>query len=184
MEHKGTKYIETERIILRPYTINDAEAMFKNWASDDEVTKYLTWPTHKDVSVSEFVLKDWIGSYQNKDYYHWVIVFKEYGDEPIGDIAVVNAIDEKIKKAEIGYCIGRKWWHKGITSEALKCVMDYLFDEVGVNRIDARHDTKNPNSGAVMKKCGLKYEGTLRQDDWNNQGVCDASYYGLLASER
>ncbi|MDY5911028.1 MAG: GNAT family N-acetyltransferase [Inconstantimicrobium porci] len=184
MEHKGTKYIETERLILRPYTMRDKEAMFKNWASDDEVTKFLTWPTHKSVSVSETVLKDWVSNYENKDCYHWAIVLKENGDEPIGDIAVVNEIDERVKNAEIGYCIGREWWHKGITSEALKEVINFLFDEVGVNRVQARHDTKNPNSGAVMKKCGMKYEGTLRQTDWNNQGICDASYYGLLASER
>ena len=84
----------------------------------------------------------------------------------------------------IGYCIGRTWWHKGITSEALKAVMDYFFEKVEVNRIESRHDPRNPNSGGVMKKCGMKYEGTLRQADRNNQGICDCSFYGLLASDR
>ena len=69
-------------------------------------------------------------------------------------------------------------------SEALKAVMDFLFDEVGVHRIESRHDPNNPNSGAVMRKCGMKYEGTLRQSDRNNQGICDASWYGLLREER
>ena len=69
-------------------------------------------------------------------------------------------------------------------SEALKAVIDYMFDEVGMNRVEARHDTNNPNSGAVMRKCGMKYEGTLRQSDRNNQGICDAAFYGILASER
>lgn len=58
--------------------------------------------------------------------------------------------------AHIGYCIGRKWWKQGITSEALKAVIDFLFDEVKTNRIEARHDPRNPNSGLVMKKCGMK----------------------------
>ena len=71
------------------------------------------------------------------------IVLKDNGDEPIGDIAVVD-----------------------------------------VNRIESRHDPRNPNSGKIMKKCGMKYEGTLRSSDWNNQGVCDACYYALLKSER
>lgn len=62
--------------------------------------------------------------------------------------------------------------------------MDYMFDEVGVNRVESRHDPRNPNSGAVMRKCGMKFEGTLRQSDWNNQGICDASWYGLVAEER
>ena len=55
MNHKGTVALETERLILRRFYIEDADAMFKNWASDEEVTKYLTWPTHSDVSVSQTV---------------------------------------------------------------------------------------------------------------------------------
>ena len=82
------------------------------------------------------------------------------------------------------YCIGKPWWHNGITSEALKVVMDFLFDVVDVNRIECRHDPRNPNSGKVMKKCGMKFEGTLRSSDRNNQGLCDACYYALLKSER
>ena len=62
--------------------------------------------------------------------------------------------------------------------------MDYLFDVVNVNRIESRHDMRNPNSGKVMQKCGMKYEGTLRSAERNNQGVCDVCYYGLLKSER
>ena len=59
-----------------------------------------------------------------------------------------------------------------------------LFDKVGMNRIEARHDPNNPHSGDVMKKCGMRYEGTMRQADRNNQGICDASCYALLKSER
>ena len=64
------------------------------------------------------------------------------------------------------------------------CSLNCLFDVVDVNRIESRHDPNNPNSGKVMQKCGMKYEGTLRSSDWNNQGICDASYYALLKSER
>lgn len=93
-------------------------------------------------------------------------------------------MEDNISKVQIGYCIGRAYWHKGVTSEALKAVIDFLFDSVDVNRIEARHDSKNPNSGKVMQKCGMKYEGTLRSSNWNNQGVCDACYYAILKSER
>lgn len=183
MEHKGTKRIGTKRLILRRFTIDDAAAMYKNWASDTGVTKYLMWQAHKDVSVSAEVLRDWVSNYAKNDFYQWAIVFKEFSDDPIGSIAVVSA-DETVGKAHIGYCIGKPWWHKGIMSEALGAVIDFLFDEVGVNRVESRHDPRNPNSGAVMKKCGMKYEGTLRRSDHNNQGICDASYYGILADER
>lgn len=181
--HKGTQAIETNRLILRRFSVEDAPAMFENWASDDEVTKYLTWPSHGSVEISEMVLKEWVASYRCEDFYQWAITFKEFGEQPIGSIAVVS-LDDYVKKAHIGYCIGRSWWHKGIMTEALRAVMDYLFDVVGCQRIEAAFDPRNPHSGAVMQKCGMKFEGTLRKAAWNNQGICDISYYGILQSDR
>lgn len=182
LTHKGTQTIETPRLILRRFHADDAQAMFTNWASDPEVARFMTWPAHSDLTVTRAVLQNWVDGYENKNFYQWAIVLKEYG-EPIGSISVVHQY-ERIGKAEIGYCIGKSWWHKGLMSEALQAVMDYLFDEIGMNRIEARHDPNNPHSGGVMKKCGMKYEGTTRQSDWNNQGICDACHYALLAKDR
>ena len=183
MEHRGTQRLETERLILRRFVSEDADAMYKNWAADKEVTKYLTWPSHSSPDVSRFVVEEWVKSYSDDKYYQWAIVFKENGEEPIGSISAVH-MDEDIAMVHIGYCIGRTWWHKGLMSEAMKAVMDFFFEEVEVNRIEARHDPRNTNSGKVMKKCGMKYEGTMRSADRNNQGICDACYYALLKSER
>lgn len=182
MHHTGTQRIETERLILRRFALTDAEAMFRNWASDPEVTRYLTWPTHQGVEVSRWVLGQWIPQYEQPAYYQWAIVLKEKG-EAVGSIAVVEQ-NEKTAMAHVGYALGRAWWHRGIMTEALRAVMAYLFDEAGFMRIEARHDPRNPHSGGVMKKCGMKYEGTLRRADWNNQGVCDAAYWACLADER
>ena len=135
LTHKGTQTIETPRLILRRAVPSDARPMFDNWASDPEVTRFLTWPS------------------------------------------------DAVGKAEIGYCIGRQWWHRGIMTEALQAVVDFLFREVGVNRVEARHDTNNPHSGDVMKKCGMQYEGTSRAADRNNQGICDMATYAILRSE-
>ena len=183
MKHCETQKIETDRLILRRYVCEDAAAMYKNWASDETVTKFLMWPAHSSLEVSQRVTEEWVSKYISERYYNWAILLKANDDEPIGNIAVVQMKDE-ISMVHIGYCIGQKWWHQGITSEALKAVMDFLFDVVDVNRIESRHDPRNPNSGKVMQKCGMKYEGTLRSSDWNNQGICDACYYSLLESER
>ncbi|MCM1387388.1 MAG: GNAT family N-acetyltransferase [Bacillus sp. (in: Bacteria)] len=183
MKHCGTQKLETDRLILRQFAIEDAAAMYQNWASDDEVTKYLTWQTHSSQEVSRAVIEDWVKNYASPNYYEWAVTVKDNGGEPIGSISVVG-MKENISMVHIGYCIGRKWWQKGITSEALKAVMDFLFDVVDVNRIEARYDPRNPNSGKVMQKCGMKYEGTLRSADRNNQGICDACYYALLKAER
>lgn len=183
MKNSGTQRIETDRLILRRYVIEDADAMYKNWASDSEVTKFLTWQPHSSVEVSRSIIEDWLKEYSDKKYYQWAIVLKDNGNEPIGDISVVQ-MNEDISMVHIGYCLGRAWWRRGIMSEALKAVMDFMFDTVKVNRVEARHDPRNPNSGKVMQKCGMKYEGTLRSADRNNQGICDACYYALLRSER
>ena len=180
--HRGTIPLESPRLLLRRFSPEDARSMYENWASDPEVTKYLMWPTHTSTDVSKMVLDDWTNSYDKEDYYQWAIVPKDNDDAPIGSISIVG-MKERVGSVHIGYCIGRKWWHQGITSEALAALIDFCFEELEANRVEARHDPKNPNSGAVMKKCGMTFEGTLRQSDHNNQGICDASYYGILRNE-
>ena len=182
MEHKGTKRLETDRLILRRYVESDAEPMYKNWASDPEVSKYLTWPTHSSIEVTKSLVTDWISRYEKPDYYNWVIELKETG-EVVGNISVVE-IKERAEAAVIGYCMGKAWWGRGIMPEALTEVMRYLFDEVGMNRVAACHDSNNPKSGRVMQKAGMKYEGTLRGAGWNNQGIMDEVWYGLLKFDR
>lgn len=183
MNHCGTQTIETNRLLLRRFSADDADAMYRNWASDPEVTKYLTWPYHTGPDISLAVLESWIPSYAKKDYYQWAIVLKEHGNEPIGSISAVQVNDD-LNMIEIGYCIGKNWWHQGIVSEALKTVMDFFFDVVGADRIECRHDPRNPHSGMVMKKCGMRYEGTMLRADKNNQGICDVCWYALLRTER
>lgn len=119
-----------------------------------KVTKYLTWPAYTSVDDAEKTLREWIFTYQNFSFYQWAIVPKDL-NEPIGSISVVG-MDEKTETMEIGYCIGRKWWHQGITAEALHAVIDFLFDEVKANRTQARHDVNNPRARLVIKKCGMQ----------------------------
>ena len=178
----GTVTIETKRLILRRFVETDAEAAFHNWEGDEKVTEFLRWPAHDSIEASKHILSEWIDNYKNNDFYQWAIVMKENGDEPIGTISVVDQND-LLNIVHIGYCIGSKWWNQGITSEAFSAIIPFLFDEVKVNRIESQHDPRNPNSGRVMMKCGLTYEGTLRQADYNNQGIVDASMYSLLADE-
>lgn len=180
LRHSGTTVLETERLILRRFTLEDAEPMYQNWAHDPEVTKYLTWPPHQDVDVSEEIIDSWVSQYEKGNYYNWAIELKELG-EPIGNISVVQR-DDRARRAHIGYCLGRGWWHQGIMSEALAAVIDYLFSE-GYLRIDSRHNVANPHSGDVMKKCGMRYEATLRQSGWDNSGIHDEALYSILAED-
>lgn len=181
MEHKGAICLETDRLILRPFKIEDAEEVFNNWASDDEVTKYLTWPTYSSVEMSRSYMEFCINGYNEKNVYQWGMELKN-SHELIGNISVVKIIDE-IDSVELGWVIGRKWWGNGYTAEAAERLLEFFFTEVSVNRICAGHDIDNPNSGRVMQKIGMKYEGTLRQSGKNNQGIVDVANYSVLREE-
>lgn len=181
MQHKGTQTLTTQRLILRGFCPEDAEPMFRNWASDEQVTRYLTWPTYKNVETAHLVTDYWVKGYEKPDFYQWAIVPQELG-EPIGSIAAVH-IDENTGAVTIGYCIGRPWWGKGIMPEALQAAVAFFFDEVGAGSVRASHDPRNPNSGRVMQKCAMQYEGTFRQTGVNNQGVCDECWYSILREE-
>ena len=182
MNKTGTQKIETDRLILRRFVIEDAEDMYANWASDPEVTKYLTWPLHTSVEVTKEILADWLPKYEDGQYFNWVMEYKETG-KVIGNISVVRLI-ENTESAEMGYCMSRAYWGNGLMPEALKAVMDYLFDVVGLNRISAAHDVNNPKSGRVMDKAGMKQEGIFRSAGRNNQGIIDEVWHAIIRSDR
>lgn len=178
----GTKLLETPRLILRPFGHGDAQAMFDTWASDPEVTRFLTWPTYTSVEVTRRVLTDWISRYGDNTYFNWGITLKP-ARAVVGNIAVVS-LHEDTKAADVGYCLGRAYWGKGIMTEALRAVLDFLFDEVGLNRVAAYHDVRNTGSGRVMEKAGMKREGVLRAAGRNNSGICDEVWYATVKSDR
>ena len=182
MNKSGTRTIETDRLILRQFRIEDAEDMYKNWASDPEVTKFLTWPPHASVDITKGLLSQWVSRYEDGGYFNWVMELKENG-KAIGNISVVS-LNEKVESADIGYCMSRAYWGKGLMPEALKAVMDYLFDVVGLNRVAACHDANNPKSGRVMDKAGMKLEGILRSAGINNLGICDKVWHATIRSDR
>ena len=157
MKHLGSKKIHTERLTLRPFTMKDAEMMFSNWASDDEVTKYVPWDTHSSIEVTKEILTEWTNNYKNPNFYQWCI---DYYGKAIGSISVLE-INEELKSCEIGYCIGKKWWHNGITSEAVRHVKNFLINKVGFEHLWAWHHIDNPNSGLVLSKCGFRYVGEV-----------------------
>ncbi|MCR5324063.1 MAG: GNAT family N-acetyltransferase [Lachnospiraceae bacterium] len=182
MNKTGTQTIETDRLILRRFRVEDAEDMFSNWASDPEVTKFLTWPPHSSVEVTRNLLSDWVLRYEDGGYFNWVIEYKETG-KAIGNISVVK-LNEEVGSADIGYCMSRAYWGNEIMPEALKAVMDFLFDNVGLNRVAACHDANNPKSGRVMDKAGMKLEGILREAGKNNLGICDKVWHAMIRSDR
>lgn len=172
--HKGTELLNTERLLLRRFVIDDSEAMFINWASDEQVTKYLSWHPHKNRDTTQEIITSWIKSYDNPETYNWAIVPKDYGK--VVESISVNEFSNDLLRCEIGYCMSKSYWNMGIMTEALKDVIKFLINQVGFERVQAKHDILNPASGRVMKKAGMQYEGRLRKYFKNKDGVlvnCD-----------
>ena len=142
----------TNRLILRKVKKEDAEPMFYNWASDPEVTKYLTWPPHQSVEVTKSIIEAWIKEDENPQINRFMITTKESG-EPIGSIDVVGYVDGA---PEVGYCLARNYWNKGYMTEAFKALIDYLFN-LGFTKIVIEADTQNIGSNKVIEKCGFAF---------------------------
>ena len=142
--------LETDRLRLRPFRLDDAEAMFSRWASDDEVTKYLTWPTHTDVEQTRALLARWVAEYEQPERLNFAIELKEEGDRLIGGIDVVR-YDEGTPV--IGYNLSRAYWGRGIMTEACRRVLDYLFSQ-GFEAVKIDAIVENAGSNRVIQKCG------------------------------
>jgi len=142
--------------------------------------RFLPWETHMSVSETGTHLAGYITNYANLDYYAWAIGPRE-SKSPIGFIDAV--IDKTINAVKVDYGIGKPWWHKGYMSDALAVLISFAFEEIKVNRIYATHDPRNPNSGKVMEKCGMIYEGTLRQARYRKGEYSDRAMYAILADD-
>lgn len=167
IRHQGTNSIETMRLLLRKFQPEDAEDMFRNWASDPEVCKFLLWGPHKNVEDSRKRIMHWVSTYEISNSYVWAIVLKGK-NIVIGSISV-EISNDSVFSCEVGYCIGKAYWSRGIMTEALRAVLHYLFYEIGYQRIQAKHDTQNVASGKVMQKAGMhfikfEYHVGLRRD--------------------
>lgn len=155
MKHSGTQVLETDRFILRKFNMTDAHDIYINWLSDKDSAKYNAWRVHSSIEVTKEYLSEWIDSYKKDNYYHWAIEDKD-SEEVIGSITVSN-IKKRKKYCEIGYTIAKKLWNKGIATEVLNCVLNYLTNSEGFETVCAFHDVRNEASGRVMKKAGMTF---------------------------
>lgn len=163
------KTLETDRLILRKLSIEDAEKMYNNWATDNETCKFLSWDVHKNIEETREVINKWISKYE-KGSYNWVVELKD-NHELIGSICD-NGFSIKNQTIDIAYCYGSKYWGKGYATEALRKVIEYLLLEEKFYLVSANHRSSNPASGRVMEKAAMKKEAILRDrryDDKTNE---------------
>ena len=180
LTHQGTQTIQTSRLTLRRFFPGDAQAMFERWANDEQVTRYLTWTPHETPEATKQLLIGWCEAYRQRETYNWAI---EHEGGPIGNISVVRQ-SQRDETAELGYCMSKAFWNRGIMTEVADAVIHYLFEQVGFHRIVISHAVKNPASGRVAQKCGMKLEGIHRHAAKSPSGeFLDIAQYAVLRDE-
>jgi len=150
------KFIETDRLILRPLTLDDSENVFR-YASDPDVTRYMDWSTHLSMETSREWIQLTLDQWNDQQEYTWGITFKQNWNNIVGAIGC----SEMAFKVSFGYVLDKKHWGKGIATEASKTLVDGLSRIEGVRRIWATCDCENTASANVLSKSGCVREGIL-----------------------
>lgn len=171
------KDIETERLILRDASVDDAEDMFE-YAKLEEVTKYLSWKPHLSVKDSEKILEMLSKEAKEKDSYALKAIVLKENDKMIGTIDA-RIFGDGLKDAEFGYCLNPKYWNKGYMSEALKAFIQGLHREHSVENVFGSFERENIASKRVMQKNEMYYYETVRRN-FKNKGEVELIRYKEL----
>ncbi len=163
--------LETEHLILRPMQMFDAFDMYE-YSRMPETSRYLTWSPHKDIEYTKNYLAFVINKRRAGEFYDWAVVLKGDDKKMIGTCGF-SRIDFSNDVGEIGYVINPEFSGKGYASEAAERIISFGFDTLKFNRIEAKYIVGNDASLAVMKKCGLKFEGVARSSMLIKGKYCD-----------
>lgn len=150
--------LETERLRMRKPALPDADEIFRQYARDAEVTKYLTWSPNRAVDETRDFLRGCLDNWDNGQSFHWVIVRKK-------DDRILGMITARVDghKWELGYVLARAYWGRGYMTEVVKALVQWGLEQPEIQRIWAVCDLDNPASARVMEKAGMRREGVLRR---------------------
>lgn len=152
--------IEAARLLLRPITMEDIDAMF-HYASDREVTRYTLWDTHESIRETEKHIAETMEKYKNGNHYDWAVELKTTRSM-IGTCGI-PLFDLKNRHGEAGYVLAKEHWNRGYGTELLKCLIDFAFNDLDLLCLSARCCAKNLASERIMIKAGMTFEGLLKK---------------------
>ena len=153
--------IKTARLILRPLTLDDAETAYNGWTGDAEVARFVSWLPHHSIDetiewLNEIEWKrDEAGNILPNDNYIWGFVLKET-DELFGSGGLIW--EEGCRLYQVGYNIMKSHWNHGYTTEAMRSIIQYVAENLGLRRIAGGHAKENLASAKVIEKLGFVYD--------------------------
>jgi len=174
------KELYTERLFLRKMTTSDSESLFKIW-SDPEVTKFMNINSFNNISQAKEMINLLDKLSQEKRAIRYSIIELE-SNQIIGSCGY-NSIDFENAKVEIGYDISKAYWGKGYAPEAISSLIEYAFNSLNINRIEAKVEPENINSIKVLRKLNFTFEGTMRKCEKSNGKFIDLSLYSKLVTD-
>ena len=173
------KTIETERLILRAWNVDDVDDLY-DYAKNPNVGPHGGWKPHESKTESLEIMQTlFINKYES-----WAIVYKENG-RVIGSIGYeLDMKRQDINCKELGYAMGEDYWGRGLMTEAAKVAIRYGFEELELDMVSIYRNPQNIRSGRVIEKCGFIYEGTLRQAYKIYDGsIRDVACYSMTKEE-
>lgn len=172
--------LETERFLLRPIEVDDADEVY-HYFSQDEVTKYYDLDTFTSRNEAIQLIENWQKRFVDNEGIRWGIATKD-NNQIIGSCGYHNWEKEHFK-AEVGFEVTPEYWQKGVMTEVLKHVLPYGFEKMGLFRIEALYDPENTASKKTLEKAGFIYEGILRKSSFEKGRFCDAAICSILIEE-
>lgn len=166
----------TDRMTLRPLEMDDAPAVL-GYAADPSVSQYTLWSAHRDLEDSRTFIRWLTGS----GVWCWALV-PECEHAVIG-MCFLHSIQRQHKRAEIAFNLARPYWGRGLATEAVRAVLEVSFSTYSFNRIEGNCMIGNVAAGRVMEKCGMSFEGVLRQFLFAKDAFHDARLYAILRDE-
>lgn len=150
----NTPILETERLLLRPFCREDAEQVFECWECDPDVAKYMFWSSHNDIGKTREWISFEIERIDSDSWFRWAVILKDT-DELMGTGLLY--FEKEYDLFEIGYNFGKKYWGKGYATEAMRAVIDFSKNTLGLKELVGRYAKENRASGNVMRKLGFVF---------------------------
>lgn len=179
-DSSGVPVLEAPRLRLRPYRMDDAQAMFALY-SDPRVMRYWSFPAWVELGQAKVYLRRALDGMDSGELFPWAIAERD-NDGLIGALTLHSLHAEQLR-AEVGYSLSPAFQGRGMAAEALRCGLTHAFDDLGLVRVEADIDPRNQASARLLERLGFVREGLLRKRWRVNGEVCDSAIYGLLPDE-
>ncbi|WP_130858719.1 GNAT family N-acetyltransferase [Gracilibacillus phocaeensis] len=175
--YRNMPQLATERLLLRKITMGDLEDIHA-YGSNPNVAKYVSWPRHQSLADTKEFLEMTLYQYENALIAPWGIEHKE-DHKLIGTVGFVSWNPDQYM-AEIGYALAEDYWNSGLVTEATERILAFGFEEMQLERIQAKCIAANIGSARVMEKAGMTFEGTMRKAIYHDNQHWDAKLYAII----